>query len=1239
MVLPSDTVPHRPNTGANDTQALRDIFGISPTSHRGYQAATKGSGSFDAAFKFGPETPTKSRNKKRRSIDKFSHLRQHLSRSRLSNHSSGKSMKEIKSTETVVHSKLLPDSHTSAGLDDLLISRSVSEGGYDSDARGILTPSLTEASAGSVMVSPEYTAKVLDTFDSSPSKRSASLLPTPYNIAKMHHPPAGVARTSTARKSQKHHTREPLAEAPEPQVRVRSTSTPRKHVTPLRDSFSVLLQLQPQESPTDVLRRLSVGLANGTVKLPDTPELKAMRMPSIVEAMPEWRLSFAAPKRASSLHRGDTEVRQALKTLSERVERAKRDSVVSDRTSTDNHASLISNLDPTLLQYLSRYSDEEQRDRLHEATDEVDGGRKGGEAFREASDPDTIFHADTSGPPDSNCGQTEPAERLVNAASGEQHNQCGHESLRDEKDSVHLFDMRISQRLASTSVLPTTLPSSTNLGSNQHYMDRSSQSSAKLDRFPAITRRTSAESLRRPSDPRTRRLFEPDHPADGQRIQPKWRSGILGSSMNPDQSNQGAEVSRDDTSSIYMSDAGTGDVDVKSVASHRARSSSQAMSNSLAIAGRQGLLGIPIDQRRNSIGQMMRTHGQTQTKSSRSVSHTRGKESKFSEDFDVQQKKVGGNLQSEGANTLANESMSMLDFLATIDPKADGNGKMSEDEFVGALNERLRSSLQTQRKRNTAQHKDVLEASMSNGLSLGGNMNQFRSSNFSAIDEPTRTSLRGREECATNMWERALRMASEDPNLASSASLGSPFGRLRQDRSRFRRLSDSRPYHHHIPGGYNTIPARQSRSLSPDNAATTRPRQDSFNRGQHHSPCIEAKKPLTRSTSPARSMRTKKRSLLDISRFTTLGRQGNNNTAKDSPATATPTRDLLAWARFPSHTRLTRNGAAAENDGVSTRDFSLPSDTEEFSDRNRSKLSLMTQPANMGANTPGSWKFLRSGHGRTKSRSMNFPVPNLDQTKREPEKVKVKKKSSALVLTRSLAKWTGLYRNHSSDLRRLRAGHRSSVPKGGEVDFPELEIVPGFDGGAGGPGARVRMEQLGDFEELRRRWEEKGGRVKGEDPVKTGVTLAQAEAEVDERARRACVIKDDDNDLEDSLTGPKRNLLSSTDEFTVSIRTATGPHASAGSREGEDSYTSCSVDTSMSMSNDLLPPPRRLSPLGGTRPTGPTELESYCQRERENMMKRLVSSELRDSTTDFRMQLLEEERRVRERLLGGVEEG
>ncbi len=38
------------------------------------------------------------------------------------------------------------------------------------------------------------------------------------------------------------------------------------------------------------------------------------------------------------------------------------------------------------------------------------------------------------------------------------------------------------------------------------------------------------------------------------------------------------------------------------------------------------------------------------------------------------------------------------------------------------------------------------------------------------------------------------------------------------------------------------------------------------------------------------------------------------------------------------------------------------------------------------------------------------------------------------------------------------------------------------------------------------------------------------------------------------------------------------------------------------------------------------------------MMKRLVSSEVRNSTTEFRMQLLEEERRVRERLLDGAED-
>ncbi len=1211
-------------------------------------------------------------------------------------------MKDIKSAETVIHTQMPPNSHTSTGLDDLLVSRTVSQGGYDSDARGIQTPSWTKASAGSVFVSPEYTAKVLNAFDISPSKRSASPPRTPGKDVENHHSSADMSRTpSTRTKGRVVLERMQPVEEGGRQIRVRATSTPKKPGTPHRESFSAFLQLRPQESPTDVLRRLSVGLADGTIKLPDTPELKARRVPSIVEAMPEWRLSFAAPKRASSLHRGDHGVRQALKTLSDRVEKVKRDSAASGWAANDKHVSLLSSLDPALLQYISRYGNEEQQAHLHEARDDVASDENNGGALRDACDVDPTSHADTSGLHDNASALTNHIEHKAETSSegrGERYN-AGSEP---EKESVHLFDMRISQRLASTTVLPTQSPSSTNLGSNEHYMDRTSHRLGKLDPFPQFIGQTSAEHLRRPSDPRTKRLFEPDSLQDGRKLHPMWKSGMSISSLKPEKLAHSAGASGDDASSIYMSDAGLEDGEVKRITSHRTRSNSRPNPNSFAVAGRQGVLSIPNDQRRNSMGQMISTGRRSKVSMPRSVSDVRGKESKFSEDFDIHKRTMRGTMESEGANTLANESMSMVDFLTTTDPVTDRHERVSEIDLVGVLNQRLRGSIRGQQERKAGRDTITSEAtqgSMSNNPLAGDHGAESAFGTINSTDEPTRTSPRGRDECATNMWERALKMAREDPSLESSGrSFGSSFGELRRDQSRIRRFSDSRPFHEHMLENIDVVAARQRRSLSPDAAAWPQAHRESFNLDKHQSRCVEAKKPLTRSTSPARSIKAKNRSLLDIRRFTTAGHHDNNNMAMSSPATASPARDLLAWARFASHTRLERNGAAGDKDSVSARDFSPPTDIDMPSTRNRSKLSLVTQPDNVGVHTPGSWRFLKFGHGRKKSRSMNFAASNLGHT--EKEKEKVKKKSSVLTLTLSLAKWKRLYHSHSSDLRRFRAGHRSSISKGGKVEYPELEVVPGYDGGNGG---RVRMEELGDFEGAQRKWvreKEKGrersrrelrvspekrksgdltvrGRVsemetKEEEIGDVGDGLAPQNASerssssfsetMEERPLtkhrdgtaaaeggnawaniyQACVVKDE-HPYDQSTASPSAGLLSS--DKSTSDR-----HISSSREAGEDSYVSCSVE----MSDNDLPEPHRSTDTDtdldagagqGWDPgerllagTGSGTRDRYDRdRNREEVMRRLVaSSELRDSTVEFRTQLQEEERRVREELLGRI---
>lgn len=1316
IVLPSDTIPHRPSTGIDETQALRDIFGVSPSSHRGYQAAAKSSGSFDTNFKFGHDNPPQPKNKAQSPIKKLGYdIRQRLSQARLSTHSSRKSMREIKSTETVVHTKMLATSQVSTGLDDILVSRTVSEGGYDSDAKGIQTPEWTKASAGSFLVSPEYTARVLNAFDNSPGKRSASIPRTPRASPVNNHSPAGMNRTpSTTRKRHAVLQKKRPAEK-SPQINVRAISTPQKPTTPQREPFSAFLQLGPQESPSDVLRRLSVGLANGKIQLPDTPELKAMRMPSIGEAVPEWRLSFAAPKRASSLHRQNPEVKKALKTLSDRVEKAKRESVTSDWTADDKHVSLLSNIDPVLLQYLSRYSDEEDEpDHRHEATGNGEEGGKHDLAYNQESDLDTTSHADTSGLLDIATAE-HPEHKHSSSLKDANRRNTG---LESEKESIHLFDMRISQRLASTSVFPTTYPSSADLRSNKCPMDRSSQSFGKLDASGGYAGQPSGEHLRRPSDPRTRRLFEPESALNGQKLHPRWKSVKSTNRFNPEKPAHGAEVSRDDASSVYLSDAGLEDSEVKSFVSHMARSNSLLNPSSVAIAGRDGAQSIPNKERRTSMGHAASTDAPNKTNLSRSSTELKGKESKFSEEFGLDRRTIIGKMESEGANTLAHERMSTAEVMDPIRPGVDPNERMSEIDFAGALTERLTASTRKQRGMSADTAKTTLGASQGtknhDRLTADGvKISRSGTSNFE--DEPARTNPRGREECATNMWERALTRAKEDQSFeGSERSFRKSFNQLRRVQTRDRSFSATQTSHYHVPGDASNRPARHSRSLSPHVDASRQNQRESFNLDKHQSLCVEAKKPLARSTSPHPSVSGKKRSFLDIRRFTTA-RNLNANGAVSSPAAASPNRDFLAWARFPSHTRQERNGPAADKDCVLTRDFSPPTDKGNSSSQDPSKLSLVTQSQdNIGAHgTTGSWRLRKFGHGRKKSRSMNFPVPEPMRTEEE-EKEKMRKKSSFMTLTMSLAKWKRMYRSHSGDLRTIRAGHRSSVSKGGKVEFPELEIVPGFDGVSGSADG-VGMEQVGNVGgETRRGSEERAlkmesSRVQSKSREAFGgslgkrnsasKTMSNEELKVQTKDQlsfdgnddeptprrhrlrtpaapvvvtgenawaetyRDCVVEDDDDDYvphHGLLVTSDAHLLGSEDTMDRGhghhTSSSSGPGPAGAEGEGEDSYFSCSVSMSDHDYRNDLPPPRsqgrgfdgNASGSAGDRERGHAESDDdngdgatvrHRPDSSSSSSKRLFlvsSSEERDSTKDFRMQLHREERRVREELLRTV---
>ena len=658
VAIPLDTVPHRPTTGVDQARALREIFGASPSSHRGYQAAAKTSGSFDANFKFGGGDSPNSKVRARQSLDRFSQrLRQRFSQSRLSDRSSRKTLKDETNADKRESG---PNDHPVQSLDDLLVSRTVSQGGYDSDAKNIKTPSWRKPSIGSVFANPEYTARLLTALGGSGGKSSdkanqltpQDFKPTISTVTRSYSSPAKLSRGR----------QEGLTETN------RSLSTQQAPQTPADNPLSTLLRLGPQESPSDALHRLSIGLANGMVILPSAPELKAMHIP---EAMPELNLNFAAPRRSSSLHRGDLEVKNALKTLGDRIEKAKRDSIARSWQEDDKHASLISNLDPALLQYINQYGLDEHEDLFDQAAREDRDQQMSGIAHgTHLSDTDS--HADTS------FVHTEPPN-----AKEESEEKINHTKNGQSDPSVHLFDMRISQRLASTSVLPSMAPSSTNLGSFCHDTDRDSLPQSLLDRFPMYTGRTSTEHVRRPSDPNTRKLFEAEGSLTNEPNHSRWRSKSSFGPLGPHQTLSLESAGPENTNSGYLSDLGLRDNYLNNVSPTRRSSSTRANPNSLAMPGRESSLKVASGRARNVTGPF--SHKQ-EIGSSHALSGASGGQIVTGITSEApaglhQNLKNGTDIQRSGAHM---KERSLADIISGTESEADQNERMSEVD-LGAL--------------------------------------------------------------------------------------------------------------------------------------------------------------------------------------------------------------------------------------------------------------------------------------------------------------------------------------------------------------------------------------------------------------------------------------------------------------------------------------------------------------------------------------------------------------------------
>ena len=984
--LSKSAVPHQSDNhtknAIEDEQALRDMF-ATPSSIRGYQAAAKGveATGFDPLWvntELGRASPSK--------LQALGHaVKQKISKSRLSKESSKISLKPKKkhqTNEAIIGSLDCGGvSYRSTGLSDLLLSRAVSEGGYDIDAKDVHTPKLAGQTA-SFKFSPDV-GRVLRQFEESPNNEA-----TP--AAKKHDVEPVDLYTPVPKRSQ-------FAGGTSLQAQVSVQTSSWSPTTPLSTSFSDLVHDNMNMSPEEFLRRLSNGFANGTIQMPSMPELIALQGPDIEDVKQEHRLSHGPLHHSSSLGKGSYDVHDVLKVLAERAEKASRDSLTSN--SDEERAILFSELHPTLLDYLKRFND------LHVRNQSLGREAESGSTQPKMQSLGTSVADASDNHDNSTLGQVIDEKKTTNTDLFLlQRDHQASSDCRDESDgeSIHLNQMRISQHLASISMVhmpsPDMLPMSSDHEKLRQRWPQLKSGAASMTRFSSSI---SQERNKKPSDPKTKKLFE--NIADDSKLYPGWKRTTSLASNTTD--GKGQKTFKDDASSIYL---GEGELPGSSAASMRSVEAQGATNNmnSLAVGGRCASLGLHPHRFRSlarlagEVGIAPVSRNKTHTRkfsetgmelvSSNLVipqARTRGSSiSRFTEEGIANH--VSGPRRQQGS-TEANEDLSEASTGAILDRR---NENMSD---LGAETQVRNSQSTSDRgsKRSAGQLSDHKSSHGRIPEWVGSVSKRALSrSDPEFVDRPQRIPT----ETATETWDKALWKAKNQAKIQDrTGSWIRPF-RSRQSLSAANMLQ---------PGG-----PLLRRSHSED-------QQHRFSIEEHQQLCVEARRPL----SPADStvLYSRKPSTFNLRRLTLSG------TTAGVSGKSTPSRDLLSWARFPSHTRAERCGPAGLADRVQAQDFS------------QSSASLILpenpSPEGSGFRSPGSWRHIAGKHKRRKSKSMIFfkkpqsPIhPRSPGSRRPP-----------------IWHWRNLYQSESSNLRDLT--HRSSTVSADRPSkYPELDIPAGF---------------------------------------------------------------------------------------------------------------------------------------------------------------------------------------------------
>lgn len=901
-----DMLPYPSKTAFEDAHALKTIFGDTslPSRHDTTTTSSDPSNILESVGNHELRKRDKSKREKFRSLS--GRVRQRLPGSLRSKKSPTRGTSAIEEVQCPQESKVLTSVKPTIGLEDILASRSVSQGGYDSDARNIddsIEAHFGEQSnAGAIRVSPEYLAKAVKTLDGSRTQAPTTI-----------HTPNRYSSKSPDRTSLSPAFPRNLLEEGGIRLdkeirnrRSRTLSSPGKIASPFKSSNSEIIGINRHESPQDALRRLSRSKTEGLAYTPVSTS-SPPRLPSF-DAEDNWRLSFSAPTRVSSLRQTpDSKVtsaqgsraQQETPTRSGRKPAQERSLSPVDLS---NRVSIISSLDDSLIARISRFCE-------HEPSANDQGPLAANQIVQlleqHKDRPNT--RSQDEGVATNRAQYAVESGRLSPQSSASVKNAASD----PESDSLHLFNMRISQRLGSDSLDP--MSASPRLVGSPDVQDRR----------PSISSMKNPLSFCMPGVAATTHLRNTSRTSAIER-------------HNPQMSLKPQESLSDNASSHYTTPderaPASPHADPGSKGPQKASLDQQPFSSGpspLPTTLRSSSLGSRADRlsvNRNSIAQRQRRKRpdieddsgsilnttMTMTPKARLTEknvpdkaiqgHGSPKESRFVEHFTAQ------SSQDSLANSQTAEPMNGSPHRARKAESRDANSLRHRQSLSSVA--RLSSTGWLSRKRSRLGHSNTASRD---------NVSQMSLSSYGSPLSPAAPKLV--PESAADIWERALKSAREERKLGSEQSwVGeSEFPQTMPSKGDKKGRPKSKP---------------PNVGLDQDNLSV-RGRMSNWHRDRTGS------RSPTQTSVPSGLLPKPKKSFGEM-----LGWKGMETQ-----------RDFSSWTRFPSHTRAERNLSAGVTDKVEARDFTPIS---------------MSAPQPISRNSETSKSSWRQLYRRKKNKSLTF---------------------------------------------------------------------------------------------------------------------------------------------------------------------------------------------------------------------------------------------------------------------------